>query len=72
MDSRKIMDILVIVIAFGIYIIILNIDENIDKVNLLSKHIWITIVLSYFTGRCVSLCKNSNIIRKKNLPPGNK
>lgn len=52
---KKLFDILFILIAFGIYIIILNTDKNIDGVNILCRHIWIPLIISYYIGRFVSL-----------------
>ena len=60
MNFHKIVDVIFILISFGIYIIILNTDKNIGNANFLSRHIWIPLVLSYFLGRFVSLYKQKN------------
>ena len=60
MKNRRIIDVIFIIIAFGIYIIILNIDENIDNSNFLSRHIWLPLVSAYYIGRFVSSNKIKN------------
>ncbi|HOI87236.1 MAG TPA: hypothetical protein PLV51_05185 [Lentimicrobium sp.] len=55
MSKRKIFDVVFILIAFGIYLIILNVDKQIDNCNIVSRNIWIPLVLAYYAGRFVSL-----------------
>lgn len=57
MDSRKLIDSLFILVAFAIYMIILNTDEAIENANVFSRHIWFPLILSYYIGRYVSLYK---------------
>ncbi len=55
MNKGKIIDIFFILLFFGIYIIILNIDKNIDNCRSLGKYIWLPMIITYFIGRFVSL-----------------
>lgn len=64
MNTKRIFDILFIALVFVLYIIILNIDENIDDANFLSRHIWLTIIIAYYVGRMVSLHNKPNTTGK--------
>lgn len=54
MKTARIIDIAFILLSFGLYILLLNIDPDIANTNILSRHIWIPLVAAYFTGRVVS------------------
>jgi hypothetical protein len=55
MNKGKIIDIFFILLFFGIYIIILNIDKNTDNCRSLGKYIWLPMIIAYFIGRFVTL-----------------
>lgn len=60
MTFHKLLDVSFILVSFGIYIIILNTDENLENASFISRHIWIPMVLSYYVGRFVSMYKRKN------------
>lgn len=60
MNKGKIFDLLFIILAFGIYIIILNIDQQTDRSNIICRHIWLPLIIAYFTGRYVSVINGKN------------
>ena len=57
MRTRNIIDIAFILLAFGIYIIILNTDACMDGNSILCRYFWILLVISYYIGRGVSRLK---------------
>jgi len=54
MNKGRIFDIVFIMLSFGVYVVILNLDRNIDNCNIVSRHIWLPLIMAYFTGRFVS------------------
>lgn len=48
-------DILFILLAFGVYIIVLNVDQHFDNSGILYRHFWLPLIIAYFIGRMVSL-----------------
>lgn len=69
MNKGRIFDIIILIVFFGIYIIILNVDKNIDNCNFLCRHIWMPLMIAYYIGRFVSyyLYKNNNTDKKQNI-----
>lgn len=57
MNSTRLFDLLFILVAFAIYMYILNTDEAIGNANVFSRHIWFPLIVSYYIGRYVSLFK---------------
>lgn len=60
MKDRRLIDAVFVILAFGIYIITLNVDKNIDNCSFLSKHIWLPLIIAYYIGRSVSSIKKRN------------
>jgi hypothetical protein len=60
MKKDRIFDIVFILIVFGMNMLRLNYNENIDQCGILCRHIWLPLTISYFIGRFVT-----KIITKK-------
>lgn len=60
MIKGKIFDIVFIIFSFGIYIIMLNLDQKIDNCNIVCRHIWLPLIIAYFVGRFVSYYNYKN------------
>jgi hypothetical protein len=55
MTKGRVFDLIFILLSFGLYIFILNIDQNINSCNIVCKHIWLPLILAYYIGLFVSI-----------------
>lgn len=55
MNKSRIFDIAFMLLSFGIYMIVLNLDQNIDEYNVVFRHFWLPLIVAYFVGRFVSV-----------------
>jgi len=54
MKIHQLIDVLVIIAAFVIFILTLNSGEGTADCPFLCRHIWLPLVIAYYTGRIVS------------------
>jgi hypothetical protein len=47
-------DVIFILIVFGMNMLRLNYNENIDQCGLLCRHMWLPLVIAYYIGRFVT------------------
>lgn len=60
MNKGKFFDIVFIILSFGVYLIILNFDQNIDNCNIICRHLWLPLIIAYYIGRYISYINNKN------------
>jgi len=54
MKKDRIFDIVFILIVFGMNMLRLNYNENIDQCGILCRHLWLPLVIAYYIGRFVT------------------
>lgn len=54
MKISRILDMIFILLSFGIYILLLNTDKQLDNCSFFIRHLWLPLILAYYAGRYVS------------------
>lgn len=54
MNKGRIFDIAFMLLSFGVYVILLNLDEHIDDCSFVCRHFWLPLIIAYYIGRFVS------------------
>lgn len=54
MKISRMLDMAFILLFFGIYILLLNTDKQLDNCSFFIRHLWLPLILAYYAGKYVS------------------
>jgi hypothetical protein len=54
-NNGRFFDIVFVVLAFGVYALMLNLDKNLETCNIICRHFWMPLIIAYYIGRLVSI-----------------
>lgn len=50
MKISRMLDMAFILLSFGIYILLLNTDKQLDNCSFFIRHLWLPLILAYYAG----------------------